>query len=78
MKIRHKVRGALQKVIDREARERNTPRNEKEAARRDARMAAKVRAGSLPYTPAVMSWLSHKLEKPAGRITAGDVKNLLR
>ena len=49
----------------------------KEQARRDVRMVAKVQAGSLPYTPVVMSWLSRKLDKRAGRITQQDVQTLL-
>lgn len=47
-----------------------------ERARRDARMTQKVREGALPYTPAVMSWLSRTLEKKASRITVQDVKSL--
>ena len=50
---------------------------EAERARRDARMQAKIKAGALPYTPPVMSWLSRTLDKPASRITAEDVKQLL-
>ena len=34
----------------------------KERVRRDARMVEKVKSGSLPYSPAVMSWLSRKLD----------------
>lgn len=45
-----------------------------ERARRDARMVAKLKAGSLPYTPAVMSWLSRQLDKKAARITEADVQ----
>ena len=48
----------------------------KERARRDARMVGKVAAGSLPYTPAVMSWLSRTLDKKSSRITPEDVKAL--
>ena len=49
----------------------------KELARRDARMVDKIKAGSLPYTPAVMSWLSRKLDKKASRITPQDVQSVL-
>ena len=49
----------------------------KERARRDARMVDKIKAGSLPYTPAVMSWLSRKLDKKASRITPQDVQSVL-
>jgi len=44
--------------------------------RRDTRMMAKIGTGNLPYTPDVMSWLSRKLDKPAGKITEADVKTL--
>jgi hypothetical protein len=40
-------------------------------------MLEKIKARSLPYTPAVMSWLSRKLEKPSSRITPQDVQSLL-
>ena len=49
----------------------------KERARRDARMVDKIKAGSLPYTPAVMSWLSRRLDKKASRITPQDVQSVL-
>ncbi len=48
-----------------------------ERTRRDARMVTKLKAGSLPYTPAVMSWLSRRLEKRAVRITEADVQAVL-
>jgi hypothetical protein len=51
-------------------------RKAKETARRDARLTAVVKAGSPPYTPDVMSWLSRKLDKPSRKITAADVKQL--
>ena len=47
-----------------------------ERTRRDARITAVVKAGSPPYTPDVMSWLSRKLDKPSRKITAEDVKSL--
>jgi hypothetical protein len=78
MKIRHKARGKFRQIDQKKTRERNSPENVKEVARRDARYLARVRAGSHPYTPAVMSWLSRRLDKPASRITPTDVKNLLR
>jgi len=40
-------------------------------------MIEKVRAGSLPYTPVVMSWLSTKCAKKASRITPDDVNALI-
>lgn len=56
---------------------RNTIVKAKERARRDARMVEKVKTGSLPYTPVVMSWLSRKLDKKAGAITSKDIRNLV-
>ncbi len=45
-----------------------------ERARRDARMIGKVKAGKLPYTPIVMSWLSKQLGKKSTLITEKEVK----
>lgn len=50
----------------------------KERARRDTRMVGKLKDGSLPYTPPVMSWLSSKLDKPSAKITPEDIKPLLK
>ncbi len=49
----------------------------KERARRDARMLETIKVGQLPYTPFVMSWLSRKLDKQAGKITPEDIKPLM-
>lgn len=49
----------------------------KERVRRDARMMATVKSGKLPYAPAVMSWLSRKLDIPSAKIKPEDVKTLL-
>jgi hypothetical protein len=54
----------------------NKARKVPERARRDARMMARVKSGSLPYTPEVMSWLSAKLGKKASGITADDIAKL--
>jgi len=51
---------------------------EKERARRDARMLERIASGSLPFPPAVMSWLSGKLGKPSTKITQAEVKSLIR
>ena len=59
------------------ARARNRILKTSERTRRDARMVAKLTAGSLPYTPAVMSWLSRRLDKKAARITEADVQAVL-
>jgi hypothetical protein len=49
----------------------------KERVRRDSRMTALVKKGSLPYTPPVMSWLSVQLDKPASKIVQADIDQLL-
>ncbi len=59
-----------------ETKARNKTVKADERQRRDARMMEKVQAGSLPFTPVVMSWLSRKLDKRAIRITPEDVKSL--
>jgi hypothetical protein len=50
---------------------------DKERVRRDQRMLGLVKSGKLPFTPPILSWLSAKLDKPAGRITDADVKKVL-
>jgi hypothetical protein len=50
----------------------------KEHVRRDKRMVELVKKGTLPYPPAVMSWLSVKLDKPSTRIVQADVEKLLK
>jgi hypothetical protein len=60
-----------------ETKARNVVYKTKERDRRDRRMLATVTAGRPPYSPAVMSWLSRQLDKPATRITSEDVKSLL-
>jgi hypothetical protein len=59
-----------------EAKASNRVYKSKERERRDSRMMAKVNAGSLPYTPVVMSWLSDRLDKPASKITQEDLSAL--
>ena len=55
----------------------NGPRKAKERSRRDARILAKVKSGSLPYTPEVMSWLSVEIGKPASKVTSDDIRKLI-
>jgi hypothetical protein len=50
----------------------------KERVRRDARMLGYVQKGQRPYIPAVMSWLSEKLDKPSRQITQDDVTKLVK
>lgn len=56
---------------------RNRVVKDSERARRDARMVETLRAGQPPYAPVVMSWLSRKLGKRAGRITPEDIQPLI-
>jgi hypothetical protein len=56
---------------------RNRIFKDRERERRDERMRAIVRAGSPPYPPAVMSWLSRQVDKPSTKITAEDIKGVL-
>ena len=58
-------------------RRQNSPIKTKERARRQANMLAILKKSKPPYTPAVMSWLSRKLDKPAGKITPKEIKALL-
>ena len=59
------------------SRRTNSPRKVAERDRRDARMVETVKKGKLPFIPAVMSWLSVKLDKPARQITQQDVDRLV-
>ena len=58
-------------------RRQNSPIKTKERARREANMLTILKKSKHPYTPAVMSWLSRKLDKPAGKITPKEIKALL-
>ena len=55
----------------------NRPVKEAERARRDLRMVAKLKSGKPPFAPAVMSWLSRKLDKRASLVTAKDIRGLV-
>jgi hypothetical protein len=52
----------------------NSVLKRKERASRDKRMAALIQKGTFPFTPAIMSWLSVKLDKPSTQITADEAK----
>jgi hypothetical protein len=55
----------------------NGAEKKKERERRQTRMLELIKKSKLPYTPAIMSWLSAQLDKPAGRITQEDVNGLV-
>jgi hypothetical protein len=61
----------------RESRQVNGMRKEKERNRRTKRLSRLVKGGKFPYTPVVMSWLSHAIGKPGSQITQSDVDKLL-
>ena len=56
----------------------NGERKAGEHARRDLRMKQLIKKGKPPYTPAIQSWLSSKLNKPARLITTDDVAKLMK
>jgi hypothetical protein len=72
-----RIRREQRQVDMAESRRVNSKFKDKERVRRDARMLGLVKQGKMPYTPAVLSWLSSQLDKPAGRITEADVKQVL-
>lgn len=74
--ITRKMRFEYRMTNAAETRDVNAVRKVAERSRRDARMLAKVKGGSLPFTPDVMSWLSRKLDKPSSKITPADLKAL--
>jgi hypothetical protein len=70
--------GSTQRAKQRaKTRSRNRPRKIRERASRDRRMIEVLKAGNLPYTPWVMSWLNVKLDKPSRSITQSDVEGIL-
>jgi hypothetical protein len=75
-KITRKMRFEYRMTNAAATRRDNAVQKTAERSRRDARMFAKVKAGSLPYPPDVMSWISRKLEMPSHKITAADLKKL--
>jgi hypothetical protein len=56
----------------------NGHRKRKERASRDARMAALIKKGKFPYTPAVQSWVSGQLGVPFSQVKEADVKALVK
>ena len=60
------------------SRRTNGMRKTAERERRRTRMVEIIKKGQLPYTPAVMSWLSAELDKPSKQIVQADVDKLLQ
>lgn len=73
-----RIRREQRQVDMAESRRFNSKLKDKERARRDIRMLGLIKQGKLPYIPSVMSWLSVRLDKPAGRITQADVDQVLK
>jgi len=55
----------------------NSLKKEKERNRREKQMMSILKTGQVPYTPAVMSWLSAKLDKKASNITETDISSVI-
>lgn len=73
-----RIRREQRQVDMAESRHRNGIRKSKERARRQVRMAELIKAGTFPYTPAIMSWISAQLDKPTRQITPQDVATLIK
>jgi hypothetical protein len=50
----------------------------KEKANRMKRMKILINSGSYPFTPAIMSWVSTQLGKPATQCSAEECKTLAK
>jgi hypothetical protein len=61
-----------------QSRRDNGMRKTKERERRQTRMLEIIKKGKLPFTPAVMSWISATLDKPSRQIVQADVDALLK
>ena len=72
-----RIRREQRRADMKESRHRNGIRKAKERARRSSRMLETIKKGTLPYSPAVMSWLSTQLDKRSKLITQADVKRLV-
>lgn len=61
-----------------ETKAKNRVFKDAERDRRRTRVIAKIKAQKFPYTPAIMSWLSRELEKPASKISPADVQTAIK
>jgi hypothetical protein len=73
-----RIRREQRRVDMAESRRTNGMLKMKERIRRRTRMLEIIQKGKLPYTPAVMSWLSATLNKPSRQIVQADVDQLLK
>lgn len=78
MKIRRRVRLDHRLAQQKLTRDKNGVRKRAERARRDARIAAAVKANPEgPFTPAVASWIARKLGKPATKASKDEILGLV-
>lgn len=76
--LRRKVRLDSRRDNQKITRNKNSFHKRKERTRRAERIIAKIKASNDgDYSPEVQSWLSQELGKPASKITADDVKQLI-
>jgi len=73
-----RIRREQRRVDMARSRFRNGIRKTKERDRRRLRMLEILKAGKLPYTPPVLSWLSAELDKPGRLITQAEVDQLVK
>ncbi len=73
-----RIRREQRRVDMAESRHRNGILKNKERERRAGRLQEQLKAGKLPYSPRVMSWLSAELNKPSRLITQADVDSFLQ
>jgi hypothetical protein len=72
-----RIRREQRQVDMAESRFVNGLRKANERDRRERRLRETIRAGKLPFTPPVLSWLSAQLNKPGRLITPEDVQRFL-
>ena len=66
----HRANGKLSRID-------NGHLKRKERANRDKRMKEIILKGSWPFTPAIMSWVSTQLGKPASQVSETEVWRLV-
>lgn len=72
-----RIRREQRQYDQKQSRMENGEIKNKERIRRHKRLVNKLKEGQLPYTPAVMSWLSHEIHKPSRLISQEDVNKFL-
>ena len=73
-----RIRREQRDVDQARSRLENGIRKVDERVRRDKRMTELVKKAKPPYTPAIQSWLSAKLNKPSRLITPAEVAALVK